>query len=772
MDSHIGHPHVQEHNRDPQHLGTQQGEDEDHHEKKSVLKKVKEKAKKIKDTFKKHGHGPDDHDLDEKDDEGDEHGATTIRSGVPEQGDILKVPPVKFGDTKAMHDDPVGSNLERTDVKISDPKRDYVQPEPGVMLMQEDVLEPMDYSGSIMGSVLGGHEEISGQPNVNFGKTSEMGGGLHAPQNTSVSSLGEYKSKITDPGHTSAHGKEGHEGHIPDDHVLDEEDDKENEDAEMHGATTIRSGVPEQGDILKVPPVKFGDTKAMHDDPVGSNLERTDVKISDPKRDYVQPEPGVMLMQEDVLEPMDYSGSMGSVLGGHEEISGQPNVDFGKTSEMGGGLHAPQNTPVSSLGEYKSKITDPVHTSAHGKEGHLGQSRVDTTPVSSLGEYKSKITDPGHTSAHGKEGHLGQSRVDITPVSSLGEHKSKVTDASQTLAHGKEGHLGHLGQSRVNLDRPRGLEEDPYPQAYTPSNYQNKVTDPTNAGGEDVGITPIRHSLDKLNINAGTEQSSYTDRAISAKNAVVSMLGYGGNNDQHGDIKPQACTASSNAGGGGGDEQKPHQNLSTGSHDQFSAERPSNQSSTYTEKIPSATSAISDKAISAKNVVASTFGYGGNNDDDHHQEVTAKPGGSTSPEQHDKGVSESKAGQEKGVSVKDYFAEKLKPGEEDRALSEVISESLHKRKAEDSALPVGKVTESEEVTRRLGPDCGIERVEQSGYGKMVSDTVKGAFGSLFGKADENPSSQQSTGSTTGGTDGFPSSGSGAAEHPSLQGSGK
>ncbi|ONI25297.1 hypothetical protein PRUPE_2G294400 [Prunus persica] len=645
--------HDQEHNRDPQHLGTHQGEDEDHHEKKSVLKKMKEKAKKIKDTLTKPGHGhdhqeghiPDDHDLDEEDDEADEdaekHGATSIRSGVPEQGDILKVPQVKFGDTKAIHDDLVGSNLESTDVKISDPMRDYVQPEPGVMLMHDDVLEPMDYSGSTMGSVLGGHEEISGQPNVNFGRTSEMGGGLHAPQNTPVSSLGEYKSKVTDPGHTFAHGKEGH--------------------------------------------------------------------------------------------------------------LGQSRVD---------------TTLVSSLGEYKSKVTDPSQTFAHGKEGHLGQSRVDTTPVASLGEYKSKVTDPSQTFAHGKEGHLGQSGVDTTPVSSL-----------ETFASGNE---GHLGQSRVNLERPRGLEEDPNPQAYTPSNYQNKVTDPTNAGGEEVGITPILHSLDKMNIHDGTEQSSYTDKipsapsaiadkAISAKNVVGSKLGYGGNNDQHGDIEPQACTASSNAGGG--DEQKPHQNLSTGSHDQFSAERPSNQSSTYTEKISSATSAIADKVISAKNVVASKVGYGGNNDDDHHQEVTAKPGGPTSPEPHGKGVSQSKAGLDKGVSVKDYFAEKLKPGEEDRALSEVISEALHKPKAEDSARPVGKVTESEEVTRRLGPDCGIERVEQSSYGKIVSDAVKGAVGSLFGKVDENPSSQQSTGSSTGGTDGLSSSGSGAAEHPSLQGSG-
>jgi hypothetical protein len=61
-------------------------EHHDDHEKKSVLKKVKAKAKKIKDTITKHGHRddnehghghdqyhnqhiPDDHDLDEEDDE-------------------------------------------------------------------------------------------------------------------------------------------------------------------------------------------------------------------------------------------------------------------------------------------------------------------------------------------------------------------------------------------------------------------------------------------------------------------------------------------------------------------------------------------------------------------------------------------------------------------------------------------------------------------------------------------------------------------------------
>jgi hypothetical protein len=57
-----------------------EGEDGYQHEKKSVLKKVMDKAKKLKDKVKLHGHGhdyheghvPDDHDLYEEDDDEDE----------------------------------------------------------------------------------------------------------------------------------------------------------------------------------------------------------------------------------------------------------------------------------------------------------------------------------------------------------------------------------------------------------------------------------------------------------------------------------------------------------------------------------------------------------------------------------------------------------------------------------------------------------------------------------------------------------------------------
>lgn len=73
-----------------------------------------------------------------------------------------------------------------------------------------------------------------------------------------------------------------------------------------------------------------------------------------------------------------------------------------------------------------------------------------------------------------------------TPVSSF-PHRVYETkesnDPSRTLVSGSG---GNLGESKVNLGRPKGLEEDPHAPkdvAYsTPSNYQTKVSDPTGAG--------------------------------------------------------------------------------------------------------------------------------------------------------------------------------------------------------------------------------------------------------------------------------------------------
>ncbi|KAJ0551800.1 hypothetical protein HanHA300_Chr07g0261071 [Helianthus annuus] len=78
--------HGRHYDQDPL-TGHDHNEDEHHGEKKSVMKKVKEKAKKIKNTITKHGHGHHHHDEEEDDDDDEEavedpevHGAPSMSS--------------------------------------------------------------------------------------------------------------------------------------------------------------------------------------------------------------------------------------------------------------------------------------------------------------------------------------------------------------------------------------------------------------------------------------------------------------------------------------------------------------------------------------------------------------------------------------------------------------------------------------------------------------------------------------------------------------------
>lgn len=241
---------------------------------------------------------------------------------------------------------------------------------------------------------------------------------------------------------------------------------------------------------------------------------------------------------------------------------------------------------------------------------------------------------------------------------------------------------------------------------------------------------------------------------------------------------------------------------------------PSNATS-YTKKLSAATSVIADKAKSAKDVVSSKLGYGEKHDattnrvqgDEAHgggdgstvskpsstveygkkiaapvtdkltpvyekvagagSAVASKMSGSAGTTgAGDEAEKTEVKGKDRGVSVKDFLAEKLRPGEEDRALSVVISDALHKCKQEpESGPPMGKVTQSEEVTRRLGtedessdsqdrdePVAGyVNRPEigsgggGGGNGKGVVDKVKGAVGSWFGIGGAGQSSRTSHG---------------------------
>lgn len=86
-----------------------QGEDEHAHERKSVIKKVKAKAKKIKDTLRKHGHHDHEHDHDYQ------------RAGhhIPDDYDLDK----EDDDDEEIIEDPEvhGESEERYNTKINDP---------------------------------------------------------------------------------------------------------------------------------------------------------------------------------------------------------------------------------------------------------------------------------------------------------------------------------------------------------------------------------------------------------------------------------------------------------------------------------------------------------------------------------------------------------------------------------------------------------------------------------------------------------------------------
>lgn len=90
----------------------------------------------------------------------------------------------------------------------------------------------------------------------------------------------------------------------------------------------------------------------------------------------------------------------------------------------------------------------------------------------------------------------------------------------------------------------------------------------------------------------------------------------------------------------------------------------------------------------------------------------------------------------KRVPVKDYLAEKLRPGEEDKALSEVISETLHKKKEEPVKKEDVELASGNEKSEKVSEETNVESP-----GKGMVDRFKGAVGSWFYTSEEKQSPQ-------------------------------
>ncbi|XP_058082688.1 low-temperature-induced 65 kDa protein-like isoform X5 [Magnolia sinica] len=190
----------------------------------------------------------------------------------------------------------------------------------------------------------------------------------------------------------------------------------------------------------------------------------------------------------------------------------------------------------------------------------------------------------------------------------------------------------------------------------------------------------------------------------------------------------------------------------TNNESQPSKDQP--HASSYTQKISSATSALAQRAVSAKNAVASKLGYGQSGSAtstpssggteygrriveklapvygkvaDAGCAVVSKIQGSgnrsESPESEVK-VTETESGVKRsdtGVSVSEFVAEKLRPGDEHKALSEMICDAIQKKREEPESGSV-----QPPVAERVSVSGG------DGSGKGVVERFRGAVGSVFG----------------------------------------
>lgn len=280
------------------------------------------------------------------------------------------------------------------------------------------------------------------------------------------------------------------------------------------------------------------------------------------------------------------------------------------------------------------------------------------------------------------------------------------------------------------------------------------------SGGEAAGVTPMRESFAKMNVHdePNSKPAGATDHnlPISTGNQPTKLPPASHDQFSAKPVPPEAKAIRDPKPAGAADHNLPistsnqRTKLPTERNDQFSSQfsaepapqdakairdRPQLPESFGTTKLenkphdksgkPSNESSLAEKMTLSD------------------RSATADKDDTTRNEVHESRDNATPKGQDKGASsVKNYVLEKLKPGEEDRALSGLISESLHKQREEPEKTetrPVGKVTESEEVSRRLGTEGenhGEEKT-QSSYLDSLQGTatvvkLKGAVGSWFG----------------------------------------
>ncbi|XP_042970842.1 low-temperature-induced 78 kDa protein isoform X3 [Carya illinoinensis] len=694
MDSRIEHPQGTMHADDSQNAGllplAEGREDEQSNEKTSVLTKVKAKAKKIKDTLKKYGHGhdhddehhpderyiPDDHDLDEEkkmveDPEvhaGTESKFVPVRSAFPVETENAGKSKLDFGRSAATRED-APSPGERHESKIIKPIK--------------------------------GIEPNTGQPMFKFGNPMVSGENPHAPQNTPISPpLGDYGTKATDPTKTLLPGEEGTgqpKVNLERPMGLEEDPHMSKDRSEPHTPSIYQTKVIDStgtgGEEVGIAPnFQSFDKMKVHDE---SKPKQTKTLLPDeegtrqPKVNLERP----TSLEEDPPEPKDSSKP-------HNPAIYQTKV----TDPTGTGGEEAGIAPILQSFD-KMKIHDepkpkPTKTFVPGEEG-TEQPKVNLERPMGMEEdspapkdrsephtpaiYQKKVMDPLGTG--GEEAGIAPILQSFDKMKVHDEPKPKPTKA---FVPSEEG----TGKPKVNLEKPMGLEEDPrsrkdISELHTHAIYQTKVTDPTGTGSEEAGIAPIPQSFDKMEV--------------------------------HDELKPKPTGADDNSPTS---IRKQFPKSPTGRHDQFSP-----------EPVPSEAKIVRDKSKHSESFDATKL------PDDTH-DISEEPMNEKSSTEKTSYATSAIA--DKAISVKNAVASKLGYGEKDMTSETEVRQRLdtNEKPEKGEMQPTGKGTEAE-VARQLGTkednyNQGMQSSDvNNSPGKGMVNTLKGAVGSWFGLGGES-----------------------------------
>ncbi|XP_068640085.1 low-temperature-induced 65 kDa protein-like isoform X2 [Aristolochia californica] len=788
--------HERNHQQVP-HNTAVEGEEEHHHEKKSVLRKVKDKARKIKDTLMNHGHGQEH--------EGNLDGYRDDEESVDEEVEDPEV-----------HGTPFYETTEKFAV------------EDAISGQRSGDVGNLPHTGE--GPQTDGLKYAAGETDTGSSTTPERD--PHAPKEPGEShSPGNYESKVTDPTHSGGaeadvdpivrdleavnvsdepnYGPTGSQDQFSPDKSADKapikRENLESILSQEHQPTTYAGKITSAASSAHGESHSPGNYESKVTDPILSGGAEADVDptVRDFKAVNVSDEPNYgPTGSQDQFSPDKSADKAPNKIENLESIPSQelqPTTNAGKITSAASSAHGESQSPEN----YESKVTDPtlsggaeadvdptvrdfeaVNVSDEPNYGPTGSQdqfspdkSADKAPIKSENlesipsqelqptTYAGKITSAA-SSAHGESQSPGNYESKVTdPILSGGAEADvdptvrdfEAVNVSDELNYGPTGSQDQFSPDKSadkapikseNLESIPSQEHLPttyagkitstassaHGETHSPGNYESEVTDPTLSGGAEADVDPIVRDFEAVNVS---DEPNYGPTGSQAQFSP----------DKSADKAPIK-----------------NENLESIP----SQEQPT----TYAGKITSAASALAGTAVCAKDAVASKFGYGSKNEKDESgeggdqksstagenygqkiretvapvyekvaeagsaevtkiQETTTRGSGGrgeeVSVEETEGGVKRSG----KGVPVSQYLSQR-KPGGEDRALSQLITDAIDKRK------DVPEEDESSTVKAQSSP----------GSGKGVVGLIRGAVTSLFGKGGDSHESAESAGQNT------------------------